>query len=354
MHKYSFPAEDFPHEGTWLQWPHHYQYGINYRDSLDETWIKIVKALKDNERVHIVVYDKDEEFRVKNLLHKSDLTLTNIGFNIHKTNDVWIRDNGPIFVKNSLDDLVAEHWGFNGWGGKFPYDHCSKIPSCLATDLGMDIVKVNMVVEGGAIEVDGKGVLLATKSSIISQTPRAVRNPGLNKKNAESILAQYYGVSKVIWLEGGYPEADLTDMHIDLLARFAPENRLLTMSHEDLTFVGLSKIDVSTLYTASNTEGVVYSKIILPLTQNLLTATNGARFKGSYTNFYVGNEVVLVPNYNDPNDSSVNSLFQDVYPNRKVIPIDVRILSAYGGAIHCVTQQQPLQANSLSINKKIE
>ena len=344
---YQMPHENEPHEGTWLQWPHQYEYGLAYRNSLDATWVAITQSLVGGEKVHIIAYNYTEKNRIISLLNAASVPLTNVDFYIFPTNDVWVRDNGPIFVRDSNGDLLIEDWGFNGWGGKFNYNLCNPIPASIGSAINMPVIDLNsiMVNEGGAVELDGNGVLMECRSSIISQSPpNSVRNPGMTQSQAESIFTQYLGVTKFIWLDGnvGDPD-DITDFHIDGFAKFLNSDTLVTMSNSDLVYWGASTSDISTLYGASNINNIIYTKIYLPLTQNNVVTTlgNNLGYKGSYVNYYVANNVVLVPNYNDPNDAVANGIIQSLYPNRTVVGIDCRNLYEWGGMVHCVTQQQP-------------
>jgi agmatine deiminase len=198
----------------------------------------------------------------------------------------------------------------------------------------------DVVLEGGAIEVDGRGVLLATRSS----TREPNRNAELSEAELEAVLADQLGVSKFIWLDGAPGgKEDITDMHIDGFARFGTPNTLVTMSRTDLRQWGLSSTDVETLYRASDVDGAAYRIVQLPLTARDVVTTYGYKlgYKGSYVNYYVGNTVVLMPAYNDANDAVAKSILQGLYPGRSVIGIDVRNLYRNGGMVHCVTQQQP-------------
>lgn len=348
--QFVMPEETIDHEGTWLQWPHQYEYELSYRNSLDAIWVAMTQALVGGEKVHIIAYDNTEKNRIISLLTAASIPLTNVDFYIFPTNDVWVRDNGPIFVYDTNGNLLIEDWGFNGWGGKYNYNLDNPIPTSISDSIGIPVVNLNsiMTCEGGAVELDGNGVLMACKSSIISQSPaNSVRNPGMTQSQAETILSQYLGISKFIWLDGnvGDPD-DITDFHIDGFAKFLNSDTLVTMSNSDLVYWGASTADISTLYGASNINNIIYIKIYLPLTQNNVVTTLGKNLgKGSYVNYYVANNVVLVPNYNDPNDAVANSIIQELYPNRKVVGIDVRNLYEKGGMIHCVTQQQPIDYN---------
>jgi agmatine deiminase len=340
---YTMPEESSTHEGTWLQWPHQYEYGVSYRNSLDATWVAMTKALESTEKVHIIAYDTTEKTRIEKLLATAGVPLTNVDFKIHQTNDVWVRDNGPIFAKSQSGQVVLQDWGFNGWGEKFGYEKCDAIPSFVASQIGMTAIKVPMVNEGGAVELDGNGVLMATKSAVLSQKSRSTRNYGMTQAQAEANFTKYYGATKFIWLEGGFSKDDVTDMHIDGIAKFVPGNKLVTMSNDDLLDWGLKQSDINLLYNASNKNNQAYTKVYLPLSQNDVVTTNGTDlgFKGCYINFYIANGKVLVPNYNDPNDAVANGIIAGLFPGRKVIGIDVRNLYKNGGMVHCVTQQQP-------------
>lgn len=355
---YQMPAESVPHEGTWLQWPHQYEYGISYRNSLDATWVAMTSALVENEKVHIIAYNATEQTRITNLLTVAGISLTNVDFKLFQTNDVWIRDNGPIFVIDGSGNLNIEDWGFNGWGGDYNYNLCNPIPTSVGTATSIPVINLNstMVVEGGAFELDGNGVLLATKSSILTQTNSggalAIRNSGMTQSQAETIFTQYLGATKFIWLDGFLGTDDITDAHIDGFAKFADDSTLVTMNNADLLYWGLSSNDIATLNAASNASNVTYNKVYVPLTQNNVVTTNGNNlgYKGSYCNYYIANNVVLVPNYNDPNDAVANAIIQGLHPGRTVVGIDCRNLYENGGMIHCVTQQQPIASASTGIN----
>ena len=355
--QYTMPAETELHEGTWLQWPHQYEYGTQYRNSLDATWVEMTQALVDGENVHIIAYNSTEQTRIANLLTNAGVSLTNVDFYLFQTNDVWVRDNGPIYVKDVNGNLKIEDWGFNGWGGKYNSNLCDPIPSSIASANSVSLVDLNsvMTIEGGAYEIDGNGVFLACKSSTLSQSPsNSVRNPGMTQAQAETILSENLGVSKFIWLDGFTGTEDITDAHIDGFAKFANDTTLLTMNNADLTYWEISASDIAILYAASNANNVEYIKVYVPLTQNNVTTAYGSNlgYKGSYCNYYIANTAVLVPNYNDPNDAVANAIIQNLYPNRTVIGIDCRNLYENGGMVHCVTQQQPSETNTSSNNIK--
>jgi agmatine deiminase len=323
--QYTMPDETQPHEGTWLQWPHQFQYGTTYRNRLDATWVAMTKALVQSEKVHLIAYNSTEKSRISSLLTTAGVPLTNIDFKIYQTNDVWVRDNGPIYVKDNTGTMQIEDWGFNGWGNKTPFAKDNIIPASVATAQNMG-------------KIDGNGTFLATKSAVLNSN----RNANLTQTQAEAILTQYLGVTNFIWLDG-VAGTELTDMHIDGFARFGNPTTIVTMSATDLAYWEVPQADITKLYAAKNKNGTAYNFIKLPLTQNNVVTAYGKNlgYKGSYANFYTANTRVLVPNYNDPNDAVANAVLQKLYPDKTVVGIDCRNLYENGGMIHCVTQQQP-------------
>lgn len=337
---YTMPEESASHEGTWLQWPHEYQYDETFSNRLNATWVAMTKALATDENVHIIAYNNEEKEKIEEFLENANVDFGKIDFNIYPTDDFWVRDNGPIFAKDKNGKLVIEDWGFNGWGKKAEYQNCNSIPAKIAVDKGFPLIDLNttMINEGGAVEIDGNGTLLATKSAILNEN----RNPGMTQKQAETIFTKYYGTTNFIWLKG-LAGQEITDMHIDGFARFANSSTIVTMKEDDLIDWQVPENDITILYSAKNKNKKPYSFVKLPLTQKNVTTEYGKNleYKGSYINYYIANKIVLVPNYNDKNDQIANAMIQKLYPTRKIVGIDVRNLYANGGMIHCVTQQQP-------------
>ncbi len=349
--KYTMPEEIAPHEGTWLQWPHNHTYPPYWREDLEPSWIEMTRELVAGENVHIIAYDSDEHNHIVQVLNNAGVPLTNVDFFIHPNNDVWVRDNGPIFVYNSIGNLRILDWGFNGWGEETPYELCDVIPALVSEDIEIPDVNLSaMVLEGGSIEIDGKGTLMATKSAIINPN----RNPSLTQAQIEEYMTINLGVTNFIWLDG-VPGLEITDMHIDGFARFNDSTTIVTMDSLDLIYWEVPPSDISILYDAQDVNGNPYNFLHLPLTVNNVVTTclsavqdfgrrggENLGYKGSYVNYYTGNTVVLVPTYNDPNDAVAISLLQTLYSSRTVVGIDVRNLYSQGGMVHCVTQQQPV------------
>jgi agmatine deiminase len=337
--KYLFPEESSEHEATWLQWPHHYQYGKTYRNRLDATWVEITKALVESEKLKLIVYNNTEKQRVIELLKNRGVDLGSVEFHIYKTDDVWIRDNGPIYVQDEEGNLCIQDWGFNGWGNKADFENCDKIPELIAKDENRKYVNIGgqMINEGGSVEVDGYGTMLACKSSILNEN----RNPGMSQLEAENIFRKYYGVTNFIWLEG-QAGLDITDQHIDGFARFANAETIVCMNKADLAYYDVKDSDIEILYGAKNAKGDAYEFVYLPLTKEDVYTSYGKNVgKASYCNYYIANNKVLIPVYKDENDALALKIIQGLYPEREVVGIDCRNLYVNGGMIHCVTQQEP-------------
>lgn len=338
--KYSMPDERGKHEGTWLQWPHDLTYGKGYKEEVESIWIEMTSALSEGENVHIIAYNEYEKNYISNLLYEKGVNMDKIDFYIIPTNDVWARDSAPIFVYDKDKNIKIMNWGFNGWGKKTSYKKDALIPSSLSKQLGMERIDLtDVVLEGGAFELDGKGTFLSTRSAVVNKN----RNPKLSEAEIEEYIEEYLGATNFIWLDG-VPGLDITDFHIDGFAKFHDQSTIITMKEDDLEEWGVSNKDIKTLMNAKNAFGKPYQHVYLPISKNNVILDNGKDlgYKGSYINFYIGNTVVLVPNYNDPNDKIANDRIQKLYPERKVIGIDVRELYKNGGMIHCVTQQQPV------------
>ncbi|MGE7941629.1 agmatine deiminase family protein [Lysinibacillus xylanilyticus] len=338
--KYTMPDESSKHEGTWLQWPHSFTYGKDYEEKVEPIWIEMTAALSEGENVHIIAYDEYEKNYIYDLLYAEGINMDKIDFYIVPTDDVWARDTAPIFVYDKNNNMKLMDWGFNGWGKKTPYKKDALIPSALSKQLGMGRINLTSVVlEGGAFELDGNGTFLSTHSAVTNKN----RNPHLSKSEIEEYIEENLGATNFIWLDG-VPNLDITDFHIDGFAKFYDKSTIITLRQDDLDEWGVSNKDIQTLMNAKNAFNEPYQYVYLPISKNNVILDNGKNleYKGSYVNFYIANTVVLVPNYNDPNDKIANDIIQKLYPDRKVIGIDVRELYKDGGMIHCVTQQQPV------------
>ena len=328
---YYMPSEEEPHEGTWIQWPHNFGWDPRHVARLQGSFVAMTKALHTGERVHIVVYNPNQRRNVANLLRRNGVNLNRIDFLVWRTDDVWARDNGPIFAYDQNDNLVVQDWRFNGWGNKADYFYDDAIPRKVASVVDLPLVRVPMVNEGGSVEVDGHGTLMAKRSSILNRN----RNPGWTQADVEAYFAKYLGVTNFIWLEGK-KDLDITDDHIDATARFAKDGKAIVTYYEK-DFVDAQEYRV--LKNARNANGQPYEMVHLPLTSRVIPSIGDY---GYYINYYVGNEVVLVPTFNDPNDGVAQQTLGKVYPGRRIVGINFTELFKDGGLVHCVTQQEPL------------
>ena len=346
--QYLMPHEESPHEGTWLQWPHNFTYGSGAED-VQASWVEMTKALTVGERVHIIAYDADEVAEIANMLQMADVSMEQVDYQICQNDDFWVRDNGPIFVQDASGEWLILDWGFNGWGGDAPFELDDAVPSVIAANLNIPVIDLSaMVLEGGAIEVDGQGTLIATRSSITGED----RNPELTEAEIEDYLSQYLGAQQIIWLDGEFGGTeDITDQHIDGFVKFVGNHTLVTMNDTDLAYWYVSATDRNIIDQAANTEGTPYQRVNLPLTQFPVQTTSGQNvgFRSSYVNFYVCNEVVLVPAYDDPQDEVALNIIQELYPDRTAIGINCQNMLQWGGMVHCVTQQQPLGSGTTAV-----
>jgi agmatine deiminase len=332
---FTMPAEEEPHEGTWLQWPHNRTTSRHGKDKnlierYEPAWIQMTKALHTGEKVHLIVYDDVYRERIRQRLEEEGCDMNQIDFFVYPTDDVWCRDNGPVFVRDhETNALHITDWGFNGWGKQYDYKLSNEIPKLIAKELNMPITTIPMVNEGGSVEVDGNGTLMAKQSSVLHHN----RNPGWTQQDAEAYFSRYLGVTNFIWLKGT-PGLDITDDHIDGTARFAPGNTIVTFFRDDFE----DPREYDQLQRAANVAGEKYNIVHLPLTT--MKVVN--RDYGFYINYYVGNEVVLMPSFDDPSDDEAMNILQAVYTDRKIVMVPMKEVLKDGGMMHCVTQQQPL------------
>lgn len=359
--EYVFPGEWEEHEGTWLIWPH--DYGIitpEYVDMIDDIWVTMTKALHTGEKVHIVVYNQAEQTIISGLLADAGVDMSQVDFTIAQTDQFWARDCGPMFVVDSEGSPAIVDWGFNGYGrmDKFGPDVLEdllwEIPefvreeylgnyvkddvlsSTIAMSMNINSIDVNgFILEGGAIESDGRGTIITTESCIINEN----RNPGMSRREAEIYFKRYMGVTNVIWLEAS-PDEEITDGHIDGLVRFADSNTIVTMTEDDYSemYDYTPKGDYRKVINAKNANGERYNIVTLPITEDVVE-WHGCR--ASYLNYYAGNKVVLVPVYEDVMDAEALRILGEIYPDKEIIPVNGEVLGVLGGGIHCVTQQQP-------------
>ena len=346
---FHMPAEWEEHEGTWLQWPQDKLYH-GYELKLEKIWISMVEALHQHENVHLIIADERQGDHILHQLNYHAIGMDNIDFHILPSDDVWARDNGPIFVVSDDGEVAITDWDFNGWGGRFPSLLDNQVPSIIGERLSMQVFKAPMVLEAGAVEVNGKGTFLATRTSIID----TFRNPGMSQADIEENLRQYLGVTHFIWLTGaGRGECDQwgdeTDSHIDIVARFTNENTVLhnwTDDESDPRHAMLTR-SYQELKASSTESGEPINLVPLPVPEVYQTSSMTKWRKSSladaaYSNYLIANGVVLVPVYGHANDERGMKIIAEQFHDREVVGIEVVALIEHGGAIGCVTQPQPL------------
>lgn len=340
---YIMPAEWEKHSAVWLAWPHDEISFPGRIDKAENAVIKIISAIYQNEQVELLVLNDLMLQRTSTLMQKAAIDISKIRFHITTYMDGWMRDCGGIFVKGEDGKLKLVNWIFNQWGNKFPdLKIDAEIPKKVAQWTGVEILEPGIVLEGGAIDVNGQGTLLTTEQCLLNPN----RNPTMTKGDYEKNFADYLGVKKTIWLNQGLLN-DHTDGHIDDIARFVSPNTIVVAYEDDQNEENFKTLDENykTISESSDQNGKPFKVVQLPMPH--MSYGNNKPFEGgnkapvSYTNFYIGNGIVLVPTFNDPNDTKALKIIQSLFPNRKVVGIDCSEIIYGGGAIHCMTQQVP-------------
>lgn len=334
------PAEWETHNATLLSWPSNTEtWPGNRLVRVEKVYADIIQNLSKFERIILLVENANVYERVQSLLTNKQINWGNIDIKIYPINDVWARDYGPIFVKNEQDFVITD-WEFNAWGEKYPpWDCDNNVPEFLANQMNIKSFKTNMILEGGAIDVNGNGDLLTTESVLLNKN----RNPELSKNEIEDQLKQYLGVENIIWLKSGLAGDD-TDGHIDDITRFLNEYTVLTMVCEDESDVNYKALqenwDILKSAKLANGSKLKIETLPLPKTKIEGTTVDGSEYvPASYANFYIANGCVLVPLYDDRFDEMALTLFQKYFPEREIIGINCADLVWGQGSIHCITQQ---------------
>jgi len=332
------PAEWEPHEATWISWP---QPDCNsFPESYDRvipTFVKMAEALAESEIVRINVSGAEQEKTVRKLLRSCPPERVEY-FHI-PTDEPWCRDHGPIFVKRDKSpQLAVLNFGFNAWGYKLsPFDEDNAVPPAVAKSLGLPVFNFeHFILEGGSIDTNGQGTLLTTESCLLNPN----RNPALDRTAIEKKLRDKLGVKKILWLGDGI-EGDDTDGHVDDITRFIGPSTVVTAVEEDEhdpNFEPLQR-NLDRLHTMRLADGEPLHVLTLPMPTRIMR--DGQRLPASYANFYIANSVVLLPVFNEHNDSWAVSALHEAFPTRRIVPIDCRELIWGLGAFHCLTQQQP-------------
>lgn len=387
------PAEWEPHAATWLAWPHFKDDWPGKFHPIPWVYAEIVRHLARDERVELVVNDAAAERRAKKLLDRANALSDNVRFHRWPTDRVWTRDSGCTFVRahparedgsskaseqfqskrarhktrglstpvemtvsgddgeyeialdeNKQRDLAAITWRFNAWA-KYPnYQHDEKLGGRMAEAAGARVVrpsfgKKHVVLEGGSIDVNGRGTLLTTEECLLSKVQQ--RNPTAGRRAYERIFAEYLGISNVIWLGSGIAGDD-THGHVDDITRFIAPDTVVTVVEADPADPNYEPLqeNIRRLRASADQNGNELAIVELPMPAPVVF--EGRRLPASYANFYIGNKVVLVPVFNGLNDRIALDVLADLFPDREVVGIYSGDLIWGFGAMHCMTQQQPM------------
>jgi len=336
---YSMPAEWVRHRATWLSWPHNLETWPAQLEKVRSVWVQMIQALAPSEQVSLLVNDEPTQRDVTARLKHAGVAMENVSIFRIPTIDVWMRDYGPTFVKRDAqaDPLAFNDWIFNGWGGKYQaYEEDDRVAKEIASLLRIPVFEHPMVLEGGSIEVNGNGTCLTTEQCLLNKN----RNPHVERGEIQHFLKGALGVSEVIWLGEGIVGDD-TDGHIDDIARFVNATTVvcvLEANPRDENYAPLQE-NYERLKSARDQDGNRLS--IVPLPSPHPVYQEGARLPASYANFYIANDLILVPVFDDPRDQEALGILQDLFPGRKIEGLRCVEVVAGLGAIHCVTQQEP-------------
>ena len=340
------PAEWERHEATWIGWPHNTTDWPGKMSVIQWVYGEIVRQLSASECVRILVNDKAHELKARRVLERIGVELDPIEFVRILTNRGWTRDFGPIFLKS--DDLQSQvsiaRFQFNAWARYPDWQKDNRIPERVATKFQIPLVPVthqkrSVVLEGGSIDVNGQGTLLTTEECLLDEKVQ-VRNPGFSRQDYEEVFREYLGISQVLWLGQGIAGDD-THGHVDDLCRFVDPYTVVLCQESnssDDNYRPLAE-NRERLEGMRCEDGRKIGIVSLPMPAPLFF--NGQRLPASYANFYIGNSVVMVPTFNDPNDRVALGILSDLFPDQTVVGIHAVDLVWGFGTLHCLTQQQP-------------
>ncbi len=326
------PAEWEPHAATWIAWPHNAEDWPGRFEPIPWVFGEIVRKLAAVERVCILVNNADIQESARRILTLCGANLAAVEFHRQPTDRIWARDFGPLFVRDPAGAVAAVKWRFNGWAKYENHLLDEAAGHAIANMDGREVWTPDCVLEGGSIDVNGAGALLTTEECLLS--PIQARNPDLTRAQIEATLHEYLGADNVHWLKNGIAGDD-THGHVDDLARFTDTGAVVIVSEPDPT-------DPNHEPLRENREILNQYPLrvrTLPMPAPLIF--DGQRLPASYANFYIANQAVLVPVFNDPNDRIALNTLADCFPTRQIIGINCVELVWGLGTLHCLTQQQP-------------
>ncbi|MEY2705151.1 MAG: hypothetical protein RL407_1213 [Bacteroidota bacterium] len=336
---YYFPAEFAPQQAMWLSWPHKEESWPGKIQTIYSPYAQFVKEVALGQEVHINVADAAmQDFATLHLV-QAGVAMDKIHFHFFPTNDAWCRDHGPAFLINPKADIpkVLVKWNYNAWGEKYPpHDLDNQIPVRIAKELGIPYFTPDIVMEGGSVEFNGNGTLLTSKACLLNPN----RNPHLSQAQIEKFLCDYYGVKHILWVGDGILGDD-TDGHIDDITRFVNADTVVTVVEErksDGNYEILQE-NLHLLKEMRLEDGKQLNVVELPMPSPVIW--EGQRLPASYANFYIANEVVVVPTFRDKNDQKALDILEECFPSRRVVGIDSTDIIWGLGSFHCLSQQEP-------------
>ncbi|MBK9098975.1 MAG: agmatine deiminase family protein [bacterium] len=341
--KFSLPPEWTKHKATWIGWPYNKSDWPGKFSPIPYVYAEIVKYISRGEKVRIFVQSNEHKLKAEKVLKDCDVSLSNVEFFIKKTDRGWLRDSGPMFVKDEKETIAID-FKFNAWAKYDDYKLDDKIPSFISSKLNLRriIAEHNgkqVVLEGGAIDTNGKGTLITTEECLLDEKIQ-IRNPGFTKQDYFEVFKKYFGITNVIWLGKGIVGDD-THGHVDDLCRFVNDDTVVLVSEEnpkDENFILLNE-NRERLQNISLQNGSKLNVVHLPMPSPQIFKRQ--RLPASYANFYISNYAVLVPTFNDPKDRIALGILSEFFSDRKVIGIHSVDLVWGLGTLHCLTKEQP-------------
>jgi len=338
------PAEWEPHEATWLGWPHEVTDWPGKFPAIPWAYAEIVRLLSHVERVYLLVQNREAQARARAMLKKSGANLDAVDFFRVPTDRGWMRDSGPICVRNASGEIAYTHWQFNGWA-KYRNHKKDAVAALQANKTVKHPIWQpkhkgrRVVLEGGSIDVNGRGTLLTTEECLLSTTQE--RNPGFSREDYAQVFRNYLGATQILWLRNGIVGDD-THGHVDDLARFVSPTTIVAVIEQDRSDsnYGALQENLSLLKSMKDTTGHSFRVETLPMPAQVYF--DGQRLPASYANFYIANKLVIVPTFNDVNDRVALGTLSRLFPDREVVGVACRDLVLGLGTLHCMTQQQPL------------
>jgi len=339
---YLLPPEWSPQLAVMLIWPHHqHSDWLPLLQDVESVYIDIIRHISHFEPVLIISYDKTHTHHISTLLTKNGISQRNISFCCARSNDTWIRDHGPVTVLDQRDRPRLLDFTFNAWGGKYNAELDNRLTRRLHEqnifgDIPLEVV--DLVLEGGAIDVDGQGSLLTTTRCLLSP----LRNPDIGCQTLEAIFEKLFGVKRTLWLEHGHLAGDDTDSHIDTLVRFCNPSTITYTACDDPQdehYHELKEMEAE-LKTFRDANNKPYHLLPLPWPEPQYNQS-GQRLPTTYANFLIINGAVLVPVYGISSDEQAITVLHGCFPERKIIAVNCTPLIHQYGSLHCITMQIP-------------